>query len=64
MSKLAQYADYLAEYEAEFAFFGWRKVSLSMFEPICDDCGVPLPDWNEDPEMHVQCDNCNSNNEG
>jgi hypothetical protein len=61
MSKRAQYKDYM-----------YRRsdvsvpvdISLQEFVPDCDDCGVPMPEWDEDPEMHVQCDNCNSNNEG
>jgi hypothetical protein len=61
VSKLAQYADYLAECANVTTS---TQVSLSTFDPICDDCGEPLPEWNEDPEMRVQCDNCNSNNEG
>jgi hypothetical protein len=59
MSKLAQYEDYCYAWRGEPGM----KRTLDTFVPDCDDCGVPLPEWDKDPAMHVQCDNCNSNNE-
>lgn len=61
MSKRAQYEDYLAECANITCS---TQTSLDDFEPECDDCGTLMPEWDQDPDMRVQCDNCNSNNEG